>query len=526
MELFSFLYLLLIVLLAICYYAVPRICKAAARYQWTILLAGSLLFYLIQGQVHILFLMVTAATVYGGGILLSNLDLQYRQKKKEAPDRASRARWKAATLRKKRIVLILVMAVNFGILAWFKYFRVLLHAKSIFLPIGISFYTFQAVGYLIDQYGGKYPPERNFARFLLFVSWFPQMLQGPIGRYDRLSASLYAPHAFDRERTERALLLMLFGLVKKYTVADMLNPAIAAIFDSGDMADRPGCMVVFGILLYSVWQYADFSGGIDIIRGISALFGVELDQNFRQPYFSVSLGDFWRRWHITLGTWMRDYVFYPLALTRGMQKLGKWCTRHFGRHAGRTIPAGIANIAVFFLVGLWHGAQSHYLLWGLYNGIVIALSDLTAPFWQSLAGKLRMNTASRGFSVFRILRTFVIVNIGWYFDRIYDFHDCMLAFCQTFTAFDGAHFGFHFRNIILEELGGVTNTLGSFGLALIGTGMILAVSLQKERGIDCEGRLLKRAAGWTYAFSGLCLLLVFASFVFTTTAGGFLYANF
>ena len=201
---------------------------------------------------------------------------------------------------------------------------------------------------------------------------------------------------------------MLFGLVKKYAVADMLNPAIAAIFDSGDMADRPGCMVVFGILLYSVWQYADFSGGIDIIWG---------------------------------------------------------CTRHFGKHAGRTIPAGIANIAVFFLVGLWHGAQSHYLLWGLYNGIVIALSDLTAPFWQSLAGKLRMNTASRGFHVFRILRTFVIVNIGWYFDRIYDFHDCMLAFRQTFTAFDGAHFGFHFRNIILEGLGGMTNTLGSFGLA-------------------------------------------------------------
>lgn len=137
-----------------------------------------------------------------------------------------------------------------------------------------------------------------------------------------------------------------------------------------------------------------------------------------------------------------------------------------------------------------------------------------------------MNTASRGFHVFRVLRTFVIVNIGWYFDRIYDFHDCMLAFRQTFTAFDGAHFGFHFRNIILEGLGGMTNTLGSFGLALIGTGMILAVSLQKERGIDCEGRLLKRAAGWTYAFSGLCLLLVFASFVFTTTAGGFLYANF
>ena len=526
MELFSLLYIVLVILIMLGYYGLPRVFKSAASYQWVVLLVGSLMFYLIQGGIHVLFLLFTSVTVYMGGILLSGLEQRYRLKKKETKDRAERAMRKAKTLWKKRLVLILVLVLNFGILAWFKYFRILLHAKSIFLPIGISFYTFQAVSYLIDQYGGKYLPERNFAKFLLYVSWFPQILQGPIGRYDRLSVSLYGQHSFDWERTERALLLILFGLVKKYAVADMLEPAIAAVFDSGDMADRPGSIVVFGILMYSVWQYADFSGGIDIIRGVSRLFGVELDQNFRQPYFSVSLGDFWRRWHITLGTWMRDYVFYPLALTKGMQKLGKWCIKHLGKHAGRTVPAGIANIAVFFLVGLWHGAQSHYLLWGLYNGIVIALSDLTAPFWQTLAGKLRMNTASRGFSVFRILRTFVIVNIGWYFDRIYDFKDCMMAFRQTFTAFDGAHFGFHFRNIILEGLGGVTNTLGSFGLALIGTGMILGVSLQKERGIDCEGRLLKRAAGWTYAFSGLCLLLVFASFVFTTTAGGFLYANF
>ena len=314
-----------------------------------------------------------------------------------------------------------------GILAFFKYNGLLggvLHGwRAVAMPLGISFYTFQAISYLIDQYNGKYPAERNFLHFLLFVSWFPQLLQGPIGRYDKLRSQFFRENHWDGDRIKRALLLILFGLMKKYAIADMLVGSISSVLD-GDISRLPGSLVVFAILLYSAQQYADFSGGIDIISGVSLLFGIELAPNFRQPYFSTSLGDFWRRWHISLGAWMRDYLFYPFALLKPMQNFGRWCTKHMGKngkHFGRVLPAGIANLVVFFVVGIWHGPQLHYVLWGLYNGMVIALSDLTEPFWKHLAAKLRMNTESRGFHVFRIVRTFVIVNIGWYFDRISQF---------------------------------------------------------------------------------------------------------
>lgn len=526
MELFSLLYIIFVAALLLLYYGLPHIRKSWSRFQWWILLAGSLAFYLYEGKSHIVFLLGTSLTTYAGGLAMSALDAGYAREKKQIKDRAQRKKRKAVTQRKKRVVLTAVLVFNFGILAWLKYWNVLFQSGSLVLPLGISFYTFQAVSYLIDLYGSKYAPEKNYAKFLLFVSWFPQMLQGPIGRYDRLSVCLFSEHRFDGERAQRALYLILFGLLKKYAVADMLEAPIASIFDSGSMADRSGSMVVFGILLYSVWQYADFSGGIDIVRGVSELFGVTLDENFRQPYFSTSLGDFWRRWHITLGAWMRDYVFYPFALTKGMQNLGRWCTKHLGKHAGRTIPAGIANIVVFLLVGIWHGAQSHYVLWGLYNGVVIALSDLTAPLWQNLAGKLHMNTESKGFHVFRVIRTFLIVNIGWYFDRIYDFHDCMLAFYKTFADFRLGDFGYLFENIVVAGAGSLANVLGSFAVAAAGTVLMIVISVKKERGQDPAGELAAKGPVPAGIYAWFCLTLIFVSFIYTTSAGGFLYANF
>ena len=315
--------------------------------------------------------------------------------------------------------------------------------------------------------------------------------------------------------------------MKKYAIADMLVGSISSVLD-GDISRLPGSLVVFAILLYSAQQYADFSGGIDIISGVSLLFGIELAPNFRQPYFSTSLGDFWRRWHISLGAWMRDYLFYPFALLKPMQNFGKWCTKHMGkngRHFGRVLPAGIANLVVFFVVGIWHGPQLHYVLWGLYNGMVIALSDLTEPFWKKLAAKLRMNTGSRGFHAFRIVRTVVIVNIGWYFDRIVHLRSCLQAFAVTLTDFrltalkDG---------IVSEIIGHSTlfNIAGGYAVAFLGLILVFADSIQKERGCDVCGQIIHGRFVRKMLIVILMMLLVIASFLFTESAGGFLYANF
>ena len=225
---------------------------------------------------------------------------------------------------------------------------------------------------------------------------------------------------------------------------------------------------------------------------------------------------------------MRDYLFYPFALLKPMQRFGKWCTKHFGaqgKHLGRVLPAGIANLLVFFVVGIWHGPQLHYVLWGLYNGIVIALSDLTAPFWTGLAGRLRMNTRSRGFHVFRIVRTFLIVNIGWYFDRISQFENCLHAFAVTFTSFrlsslPGA--------IISEIVSRSTafNIAGGYAIAILGLLLVFANSVQKEKGKDSYAVLSARPFPLRAALVIFMMLLVTGSFLFTESAGGFLYANF
>lgn len=527
MDLLSLSYIGFVLAALLCYYALPHIVPRLRRYQWVILLLASLSFYAWNGGKSLIFILFTSLSIWLCALRIAALEAQYKEKKRDKSlDRAAKKALKASVKNRQRIWLLAGLLSNFGILAWLKYWNVIFHTGiGLLLPLGISFYTFQSTAYLIDIYGAKYAPERSYPHFLLFVSWFPQLLQGPINRFDKMAGSLTAEHRFDAAEAERACWLILFGLMKKYAVADMLSSHISSVFD-GTLSDVPGCLIVFTILLYSVQQYADFSGGIDIVMGVSRLFGVPMMPNFRQPYFSVSLGDFWRRWHISLGAWMRDYLFYPFALLKPMQNFGKWCTHHLGKHFGRVLPAGIANILVFFVVGIWHGAQLHYVFWGLYNGIVIALSDLTEPFWKSLSKKLHLHTQVRGFHIFRIVRTFIIVNIGWYFDRIYSAREELTAFANTIFRFQPAVFGMAFRNKFITNGGGTFMALGSMAVALAGTVFIFMVSLRRERGTDVEAQVCAQPFWVRGATAFIPVMLILVSFVFVQNAGGFMYANF
>ena len=377
----------------------------------------------------------------------------------------------------------------------------------------------------MDIYNRKYPAEKSFLRFLLFISWFPQLLQGPIGRYDALAHQFEGEHRLNRDLIKKALFLILFGCLKKYAIADLLFDPIARILD-GAVLQKPGSLLSFGILLYSAQQYADFSGGIDIVTGISALFGVTLAPNFRQPYFATSLGDFWRRWHISLGAFMRDYIFYPLALTKPMMNLGKKAGKKYGKHLERVLPACIANIVVFIVVGVWHGPQLHYLLWGLYNGIIIALSDLLAPAFTGIAKKLKINTQTGAFHVFRILRTFFIVNIGWYFDRIEDVAASFTALRLSFTSFRAGEFFLAARDTLFNsDTGKPLYTAGSLLVALLSIIVVFTVSILRERGKE-PVKVLENSVLFHTVFVTAMLFLTLLSFMFVQNAGGFLYANF
>lgn len=371
MSLISMEFLIFVGIAVIGYYLIPK------RFQWIWLLIFSYIYYASSGIKILFFLLYTTITTYGTGRLLDRVN------HKELPRNEAKSR--------KRRILIGCLLLNFGMLAVLKYtnfaienVNAIFHAgisfQKLILPLGISFYTFQSMGYIIDVYWGKYEAEKNPFRFALFVSFFPQLLQGPIGRFDRLARQLYEQHSFDLLKAQYALQLMLWGFFKKLVLADRAAVVVNQVFQN--YTQYSGVTNIVAVLMYSIQLYMDFSGGMDVVMGVAALFGVELDQNFKRPYFATSITDFWHRWHITLGTWMKDYIFYPVSLSKWMGKFGKWSKKAFGKKTGRVVPICVANIIVFLVVGIWHGAAWKYIAYGLYNGLIIAISSLLAPLYQ------------------------------------------------------------------------------------------------------------------------------------------------
>lgn len=528
MSLFSLQFVVLLGITLLVYYIVPK------KYQWIALLAASVIFYAFSGVVNLLFIGITALSTWIAGRMMFRFTLEFKEaKKKEGISKEQKKELKAVLTRKKKRTLLLVLLINFGILAYLKYWQVLydgicqmLHpdrgavSLGLLLPLGISFYTFQSMGYLIDQYRDSGEGEKNFFKFLLFVSFFPQLIQGPINRFGQMKPQFDAEHSFCWEKTKHALFLMLFGLLKKYAIADLLSGAVAAILDAPGR-DMPGSVIVAGILMYSAQQYADFSGGIDLVLGIAELFGIEMMPNFRQPYFAVSLADFWRRWHISLGAWMRDYVFYPFALTKAMQRLGKWGIRNLGKHVGRVLPACIGNVLVFFIVGIWHGAESHYILWGLYNGIMIALAELFDPLFVKMKQVCHVREEGRGFHVFRIIRTFIIVNIGWYFDRIVRFGDCMTAFRNTILHLDPGRFAGSMSELMTDIL--TTKTLM---IVLAAIAIVLIHSIMSEKHMDMFAWLNRHNIVIRWGVYYLMMILIQVAMSCGVRSEAFLYAVF
>ncbi|MCI6273558.1 MAG: MBOAT family protein [Coriobacteriaceae bacterium] len=531
MDLLSLSFILFLAVSLAAYYLVGRI---APRVQWVVLLAASLAFYCLVGRWQTLaYMLACAAVTWAAPLALARMDERRRAERASAPDRAARRAAGAAWGRRRRAVLAAALAACLGILAYLKYWNVLLFeaglaasptSLGLLLPLGVSFYTFQALSYLVDAYNGRFEPQRNFAKHLLFVSWFPQVIQGPINRYADLGPQLLGYRGARSVRWGRAALRFGYGALKKYAIANMLAGTVDKVF-SGVAPDVPGSAVAFGVLLYSAQQYGDFSGGIDMVRAASALFGVDMAENFRRPYLSVSLADFWRRWHVTLGAWMRDYVFFPFAVSRPMRALGAAASRlgpRLGPHLGRTLPACAANLLVFLLVGLWHGAEPHYVAWGLYNGVVIALSDLLAPAFRRAREALRVGAWPRAHRALCVVRTFLVVNIGWYFDRVYDLGDSLLCLRNTFADFAPQRLA-----LWLSQAGVRDSDLKFMVLPAVACLFVFVVSLLQENGVDVAGRVL----GWNCVVRGLFYsavigLIVVTCFLTQDAAGGFMYANF
>lgn len=529
-ELFSLKFLLFVLVLLVAYYGIGRI---APKRQWVILLVASLGFYLIMGSWQTLLLMVGMSLItWVGALQMERLDKQCAEERKQATSRPEKKAIRAAYTKRRRVVLVAALVLCLGILGYFKYWNQLLcyvklqpapDSLGIILPLGISFYTFQSLGYVIQVYNGKYPPQRDFLRYLLFVTYFPQILQGPINRFDEMNDQLMQPRQPNADGMRRGLLRLGLGLLKKIAIANTLAGVVASVF-ANVSPNFPGILALWGVLLYSLQIYGDFSGGIDIVEGVSELLGIQMMQNFKQPYFSTSLAEFWRRWHMSLGAFMRDFVFYPLAITKPMRSFGKWCKTHLGKEIGRTLPAGVSNIVVFVLVGVWHGAEPHFVAWGLYNGLVIACSDVLGPTYDRISARLHLNREAIGWRVFAIARTFFVVLLGRYFDYLGNLHDGLVCLRNTFL---------NFAPVSLPEAianAGVFSPeyLGFVPPAAAACVVVFVVDLMYERGTDVRERLLASPYAARLLVYAIVAAIIMLAFNFDTTGDGgeFLYANF
>jgi D-alanyl-lipoteichoic acid acyltransferase DltB (MBOAT superfamily) len=427
-----------------------------------LLLGASFVFYGYSGWDNLAFMAATILVTYGITVKIGKLYQEQESFLKENKTLLSRDEKKAykekIRARQKRFLQIGLFA-DLGILAVLKYtnFAIsnvnsilrLFHSSEIslfdlVLPMGISFYIFQTVGYLIDVYRGKYPPEKNLAKLALFVSFFPQLVQGPISRFDDLSRTLYAEHSFDGKNISYGLQRILWGFFKKLVIADRILVAVNTI--TKDPENYQGIFVFLGMLFYAVQLYADFSGGIDITIGIAQVFGIKVQENFQRPFFSKSITEYWRRWHITMGTWFRDYVFYPISISTPFLNLSKNSRAKLEEKLGKRVPVYLSTITVWFATGIWHGASWNFIVWGLLNCLVIIVSQECEPFYERFHNKFNVRE-TLVFRLFQVIRTFLLMCSL----RILDcYRDVGVSFKMFGTMFTKWNFSELFRGALLN----------------------------------------------------------------------------
>jgi len=377
------------------------------RIRWALLLLASCVFYMAFIPAYILILAATIVVDYFAGIYI-------------AESEGKRRKW----------LLILSIVTNVGFLAFFKYFNFFganlnalaeflhwnysIEALAIVLPVGLSFHTFQAMSYTIEVYRGVQKPERHFGIYALYVMFFPQLVAGPIERPQNLLHQFREEHTVDLARIGDGLRLMLWGFFKKVVVADTLATGVNVVFNNP--ADFTGISYWVATIFFAFQIYCDFSGYSDIARGAARVLGFRLMLNFNRPYTSRSVAEFWKRWHISLSTWFRDYLYIPLGGSRV------------------SVPRWYANLLIVFLVsGLWHGANWTFVIWGALHGVYL-VSSLAFQKWRDTIARLtRLDSSPKLRSALAVLVTFLLVNITWIFFRAHSLDDALYILRGLFS---------------------------------------------------------------------------------------------
>lgn len=521
---FSFSYLCFFLPLALIGYTVcPKKWK-----KWMLLLISYGFFFLISGSM-VLYLMGSTLTVYGLGLWLDRLNKRCKAACKEA-EKEQRKAIKKQYATYQHWVTFLGVAVNIGLLLWLKYsgffaenvnvvLRLLhldfqLAIPHYIMPIGISFYSLQALSYLLDISRGAITADRNIGRVALFVSFFPQIVEGPICRYGDTAQQLWEAQPIRFENLKLGCQRIAYGMMKKMVVADRLNGFVGVVFS--EYGNLSGGMIALGAIAYTAQLYMDFSGAMDCVCGVAQILGIAMPENFRAPFFSHTISEFWSRWHITLGTWFRDFIFYPVTMSRRMKNLTTSARKKLGNHFGPLIAGSIALFCVWFCNGLWHGSAWSYIFFGMYHFVLILIGNAGAPYFAAIREKLHIGTDCRPFGYFQQLRTACLVVIGELFFRAETLTDGMRMFGRMVS---GASAG------VLPDL---KIDRQDVIIVLVTLGIVFAVSLLKEKGISIRRSLAGKPAAvrWAVWYGLILFIILFGAYGLGYTPVDPMYANF
>lgn len=526
----SLVFIIFFTIITIFYYVLPK------RFQWIILLLASLIFYISSGWKAIPFVLTTSLTIY---FVTCKMDRIYSVLAQDiaaegiSKDEKQNLQRQAKAKCKKYVILAVVILL--GMLGYVKFtnklgafvsdFMLFVSGVSseftpwdLIIPLGISYYTFSSIGYLLDVYWKKDKCEKNYFKVLLYMIYFPQIVEGPIARHKQLATQFIEKKTFNYTQFCFGIQLMAWGYFKKMVIADR-----AAIFVNtimGNLETYQGFYIVLALALGVVQLYADFSGCMDIAAGISEVLGIRLEKNFDRPFFSSSVAEFWRRWHITLGAWFKDYVYMPLATSKWMMKINTEIKKKHGTATYKLVSAAIPLTVVWLLTGLWHGTGWNYVVWGIYYGALIILGMAFEGKFKKIEAALHINTKAASWRILQHIRIFFIFMGGRLLTAPGTLENTVIAAKQMFSQFNiWVFFDSSLYSMGLDR--------PNFMLLLITIVVLWAVSMLQSRGsvreIIAGQNIVIR---WLIYYLLFFSIIVFGEYGPGFDAASFVYMNF
>lgn len=478
---------------AVIYRLIPK------KYRPAALTASSWLYFYLSSQELIIYLIAATVWVYGIALLIG---------KSQSPK--VRKAWLTAGLTVLFGTLLYVKYTNFFIgtinhvMAGRESF-IPLQAQKILVPLGISYYTLEAAGYLLEVYWQRVEPDRNFLRISVFLGFFPQIMEGPIARYQDTAMQFTAGTDIVPDNIVNGCFRILYGMFKKLVIADRLYLVVNEVYSHS--GSYHGAVVALAGVCYTLQLYMEFSGMVDVSLGSAQIFGITLPENFRQPFFSQSASEFWRRWHISLGTWLKTYIFYPVTTSKMTMKVNRKVRKKWGKHAAKVVVSFLALTPVWLFNGLWHGPQWNYICYGIYYLVLLMLEVILEPAKNAFYKKTGWDKKSHFFQAFRVLRTWIIIFTGELFFRAN-------SQSQAWSMFKSIFHGFSPAQLLPGNLPDFYIGSADVAAIIVGTAIVLGVDIARERGVHPIAwmRSRRQPLRWALYYGLIFSVIIFGAY--------------